>query len=109
METDLGESDIGQPNMGESKINLPHPCWCLILSGPEPQRSMLFEKVTEASPASLLPSSAGALRPDAGKITVISLALLTFTISLLSLTQATSLVPLTLEISLSSLTLTPPL
>jgi hypothetical protein len=46
----MGESDIGQPNLGESKINLPHPYWCLILSGPEPQRSLLFEKVTEALP-----------------------------------------------------------
>ena len=30
---------------GESKINLPHPYYCLILSGPEPQRSLLFEKI----------------------------------------------------------------
>jgi hypothetical protein len=29
---------------GESRINLPHPYYCLILSGPEPQRSLLFEK-----------------------------------------------------------------
>ncbi|MFZ0471002.1 MAG: glycosyltransferase [Bacteroidales bacterium] len=52
-ETDMGEaymrkSDMGKPYLGESKINLPHPYWCLILSGPEPQRSLLFEKVTEA-------------------------------------------------------------
>jgi len=33
---------------GESKINLPYPYYCLILSGPEPQRSLLFEKVTSA-------------------------------------------------------------
>jgi len=31
---------------GEPKINLPHPYYCLILSGPEPQRSLLFEKIT---------------------------------------------------------------
>ncbi len=29
---------------GESKINLPHLYYCLILSGPEPQRSLLFKK-----------------------------------------------------------------
>ena len=44
----MGKADMGKPNLDESKINLPHPYWCLILSGPEPQRSMLFEKVTEA-------------------------------------------------------------
>jgi hypothetical protein len=33
---------------GESKVMLPQPYHCLILSGPEPQRSLLFEKVTEA-------------------------------------------------------------
>jgi len=33
---------------GKSKITLPKPYYCLILSGPEPQRSLLFEKVTEA-------------------------------------------------------------
>ena len=35
---------------GEAKTNLPHPYYCLILSGPEPQRSILFEKVTKALP-----------------------------------------------------------
>ncbi len=33
---------------GESKINLPHPYYCLILSGPEPQRSLLFKKTIGA-------------------------------------------------------------
>jgi len=33
---------------GEAKTNLPHSYCCLILSGPEPQRSILFEKVSEA-------------------------------------------------------------
>ena len=62
-ESDKSESDISEASMGESdtgvatthkakagkaKTNLPHPYNCLILSGPEPQRSILFEKVSEA-------------------------------------------------------------
>jgi UDP-N-acetylglucosamine:LPS N-acetylglucosamine transferase len=49
-EADMGETDLGEADLGVSKINLPHPYWCLILSGPEPQRSILFEKVIEALP-----------------------------------------------------------
>jgi len=39
-------SRFSEATTGESKINLPHPYYCLILSGPEPQRSLLFEKIT---------------------------------------------------------------
>jgi hypothetical protein len=46
----MSDTDLGETNMGESTINLSYPYWCLILSGPEPQRSLLFEKVTEALP-----------------------------------------------------------
>jgi hypothetical protein len=62
-----GESDMGQPNLGESKINLPHPYWCLILSGPEPQRSLLFEKVTEALPGFRLVILCGSPAPRCRK------------------------------------------
>jgi hypothetical protein len=63
----MGESDIGQPNLGESKINLSHPYWCLILSGPEPQRSLLFEKVTESLPGFRLVILCGSPAPRCRK------------------------------------------
>jgi hypothetical protein len=43
-----GEAESGVATAGEAKTNLPHPYYCLILSGPEPQRSILFEKVSGA-------------------------------------------------------------
>ncbi len=52
-EASMGEADTGvatthEATAGEAKTNLPHPYFCLILSGPEPQRSILFEKVSGA-------------------------------------------------------------
>ena len=61
------EADMGEADMGESKLNLPHPYWCLILSGPEPQRSMLFEKVTEALPGIRLVVLCGSPAPRCRK------------------------------------------
>jgi len=66
-ETDMGQADMGQPNLGEPKINLSRPYWCLILSGPEPQRSMLFEKVTEALPGIRLVILCGSPAPRGRK------------------------------------------
>ena len=60
----MGKADMVESNLGESKINLPHPYWCLILSGPEPQRSMLFEKVTEALPGIRLVILCGSPAPQ---------------------------------------------
>jgi len=51
----------------DSDITLPHPYYCLILSGPEPQRSILFEKVTEALPGIRLVILCGSPAPRCRK------------------------------------------
>jgi hypothetical protein len=66
-EADMGKAEMVESNLGKSKINLPHPYWCLILSGPEPQRSILFEKVTEVLPGIRLVILCGSPAPRCRK------------------------------------------
>jgi hypothetical protein len=60
----------------ESDITLPHPYYCLILSGPEPQRSLLFDKITRVLSGThlvvLIGSPAPGFRSDTGNTTVIT-------------------------------------
>lgn len=76
VEADTGETGMGEASLDKSKINLPQPYWCLILSGPEPQRSILFEKVSGALPGIrlviLCGSPAPRRRKDPGNITFIT-------------------------------------
>ncbi len=69
-------SKFSGASSAESDITLPHPYHCLILSGPEPQRSLLFEKIARALSGIHLVVLSGSpgpvLRSDPGNITVIA-------------------------------------
>jgi hypothetical protein len=75
-EASMGEADTGVATIGEPKTNLPHPYYCLILSGPEPQRSLLFEKITRVLSGIHLVVLSGSPAPccqkDPDNITVIT-------------------------------------
>ena len=69
-------SRFSGPSAGESKTNLTQPFYCLILSGPEPQRSILFEKVSMVLSGNRLVVLSGSPAPrcrnDTDNITVIT-------------------------------------